>query len=143
MTLSYEYLDENNSYDFGIPAFGSRLAKIPLSKTFTQPGLQDRQINHLIDFRIDRQYNDNVRFNAGTVASQNRKNWNSIYTGRVVEQLDPLNPDKSLGDVDRFYGSVLKKSKRLLPGRTESLISRPMASSTKSLSRYHIGLSSR
>lgn len=103
MTLSYEYLDENNSYDFGIPAFGSRLAKIPLSRTFTQPGLQDRQINHLIDFRIDHQYNDNVRFNAGTVASQNRKNWNSIYTGRVVEQLDPLNPDKSLGDVDRFY----------------------------------------
>ncbi len=95
MTLSYEYLDENNSYDFGIPAFGSRLAKIPLSKTFTQPGLQDRQTNHLIDFRIDHQYNDNVRFNAGTVASQNRKNWNSIYTGRVVEQLDPLNPDKS------------------------------------------------
>lgn len=103
MTLSYEYLDENNSYDWGIPAFGNRLAKIPLSRTFAQPGLQNQQVNHLIDFRIDHRYNDNIRFNAGTVAARNLKNWQSIYTGRVVEKLDPQNPDRKLGDADRFY----------------------------------------
>ncbi|MCE7915926.1 MAG: TonB-dependent siderophore receptor, partial [Nitrosomonas sp. PRO4] len=103
LSFSYEYLDENKGYDYGIPAFGNRLANIPRSRTFTNPGLQDHQTNHLIDFRIDHRYNDNFRFNAGTVAAQNRKNWESLYTGRVVEQLDPLNPDRKLGDVDRFY----------------------------------------
>lgn len=103
LILSYEYLDENNGYDWGTPAFGERLAKIPRSRTFTNRGLQDKQTNHLLDFRIDHRLNDQIRFNAGTVAAQNRKQWEAIYTGRVVEKLDPANPNRRLGDADRFY----------------------------------------
>lgn len=103
MILSYEYLDENNGYDYGTPAFGNRLADIPRSRTFTNPGLQDKQTNHLIDFRIDHRLNDRIRINAGTVAAQNRKQWNAIFTRRVTEKLDPANPDREPGDVDRAY----------------------------------------
>ncbi len=103
LILSYEYFDEKNGYDYGTPAFGNRLADIPRSRTFTNRGLQDKQTTHLIDFRIDHRLNDKIRFNAGTVASQNSKQWNSIYTGRVVERLDPLNSGRQIGDVDRFF----------------------------------------
>lgn len=113
LSFTYEFLNEKQVYDYGIPAFGNRMADIPITRTFTNPGIHNRQTNHVIDFRIDHRYNDHIRFKAGTVAAQNSKDWEAIYTGRVTEKLDPTNPSRNIGDVDRFYWFSPEKVKTL------------------------------
>ncbi|MEQ1561041.1 MAG: TonB-dependent siderophore receptor, partial [Methyloglobulus sp.] len=83
LTLSYEHFDESNAYDYGFPAYGDKIAQIPISRTFINPGVQDDQTNDVIDFRVDHQFNDRIKLNAGTVASQNKKQWEAIYTGKA------------------------------------------------------------
>lgn len=98
-TLSYEYFDENNAYDYGIPAVGNQLARIPISKTFVgRSDLRNSTTNNLVDFRIDHRVNDQVKLNAGVVSSQYEKYWQGFYTGRVNET-----PGNSFGNAARSY----------------------------------------
>ncbi len=90
LTLSYEYMDDNYAYDWGIPAFGNQLAKLPRSKTFAQSGLSNNATNHIIDFRLDHRVNDNIKLNAGAVGYLTKKQWEGIYLGRVDE--NPKSP---------------------------------------------------
>jgi iron complex outermembrane recepter protein len=103
LTLMYEHFDENNSYDSGTPAFGTGLANIPRSRSFMQQNLTNTNTNDLIDFRIDHRFNDNIKLNAGSAYSHNQKNWETVYLGGVVEELDPTDPSKKIGDVKRNY----------------------------------------
>ncbi len=103
LTLSYEHFDENNSYDSGTPAFGKGLADIPRSRSFMQSNLTNTNTNDLIDFRIDHRFNDNIKLNAGSVYSHNKKNWETVYLGTVAEKLDPLKPTLRIGDAKRNY----------------------------------------
>jgi len=90
LTLSYEHFDENNAYDFGIPAYGIHLAKIPISRSFTgTPGLKNSTTNDLIDFRIDHRFNDHIKLNAGAVGSHYDKYWQAIYTGSAGTKDEP------------------------------------------------------
>jgi iron complex outermembrane receptor protein len=98
-TLSYEYFDENNAYDYGIPAIGNQLARIPISRTFVgRSDLRNSTTNNLVDFRIDHRLNDQVKLNAGVVSSQYQKDWQGFYTGRVNET-----PGSSFGNATRNY----------------------------------------
>ncbi len=99
LTLTYEHFDEDNSYDHGTPALGDRLAPIPRTRTFMDPDLTNTNTNDLIDFRIDHQVNDHVKLNAGTVYSQNKKQWETVYLGRVNEDAT----SSTFGDVSRNY----------------------------------------
>ncbi|MFI3197929.1 MAG: TonB-dependent siderophore receptor [Methylococcaceae bacterium] len=108
LTLSYEHFDENNSYDNGTPAIelagrgkgNAQLAPIPRSRTFMDPNLTNTNTNDLIDFKIDHIVNDKIKLNAGTVYSQNKKQWESVYLTRV----DDINPNSaSFGNVNRNY----------------------------------------
>ncbi len=97
LTLSYEHFEDNNAYDFGIPAIGSRLAQVPISRTYGgSPDMKNNTHNNLFDFRIDHRFNDRVKLNAGAVSSQYDKYWRSVYLSRVNEQ-----PGPSFGDVRR------------------------------------------
>ncbi|NOS74180.1 MAG: TonB-dependent receptor, partial [Methyloglobulus sp.] len=99
LTLMYEHFDENNSYDSGTPAFGTGLADIPRSRSFMQSNLTNTNTNDLIDFRIDHRFNENIKLNAGSVYSHNQKEWETIYLGRVNEDVTSAN----YGDVTRNY----------------------------------------
>ncbi len=99
LTLMYEHFDENNSYDSGTPAFGTGLADIPRSRSFMQKNLTNTNTNDLIDFRIDHRFNDHVKLNAGSVYSHNQKEWETIYLGRVNEDVTSAN----YGNVARNY----------------------------------------
>ena len=108
LTLSYEHFDENNSYDNGTPAIelagrgkgNAQLAPIPRSRTFMDPNLTNTNTNDLIDFKIDHIVNDKIKLNAGTVYSQNKKQWESVYLSRV----DDITPNSaSFGNVNRNY----------------------------------------
>ncbi len=103
LTLSYEHFDENNSYDNGTPSFGKRLAPIPRTRTFMDPDLTNTNTTDLVDFRINHRFNDNIKLNAGAVYAHNKKHWETVYLGRVVEELDPEDPTKRIGDVVRNY----------------------------------------
>ncbi len=99
LTLMYEHFDENNSYDSGTPAFGKGIADIPRSRSFMQSNLTNTNTNDLIDFRIDHRFNDKIKLNAGSVYSHNQKEWETIYLGRVNEDVTSAN----YGDVTRNY----------------------------------------
>ena len=108
LTLSYEHFDENNSYDNGTPAIelagrgkgNAQLASIPRSRTFMDPNLTNTNTSDLIDFKIDHIVNDKIKLNTGTVYSQNKKQWESVYLSRV----DDINPNSaSFGNVNRNY----------------------------------------
>ncbi len=101
LTLSYEHFDENNAYDWGLPAFGGRLNQIPISRNLAAtPDLHNSTTRDLIDFRIDHRFNDNIKLNTGTVATHYNKNWEAIYTGRPNEDPTDNIPD---GEVSRSY----------------------------------------
>lgn len=98
-TLSYEYFDENNAYDYGVPAVGNQLARIPISRTFVgRSDLRNSTTNNLVDFRIDHRVNDRIKLNAGVVSSQYQKYWQGFYTGRVNETAG-----NAFGNVSRNY----------------------------------------
>ncbi|MDO9105927.1 MAG: TonB-dependent receptor [Methylovulum sp.] len=108
LTLSYEHFDENNSYDNGTPAIelsgrgtgNAKLAPISRSTTFMDPNLTNTNTNDLIDFRIDQHINDKIKLNAGTVYSQNQKQWETVYLTRVDDRI-PGSPE--FGNVNRNY----------------------------------------
>ncbi|MEQ1560748.1 MAG: TonB-dependent receptor plug domain-containing protein [Methyloglobulus sp.] len=103
LTLSYEHFDENNSYDNGTPSFGNKLASIPRSRTFMDPSLTNTNTNDLIDFKIDHRFNNNIKLNADTVWSHNKKQWETAYLRTVAQKLNPEKPTLEIGDVDRYY----------------------------------------
>jgi len=103
LALQYEHFDETNSYDNGTPSFGKGLASIPRSRTFMDPDLNNTNTTDLVDFRIDHRFNDNIKLNAGSVYAHNKKDWETVYLGRVAQELDPTNPTKKIGDVARNY----------------------------------------
>lgn len=93
MTLSYEHFDENNAYDWGLPAYGGRMNRLPISKSLAAtPDLHNSTTRDLIDFRIDHRFNDHAKLNAGTVASHYDKFWEAIYTGSTGP-VDAPNPN--------------------------------------------------
>jgi iron complex outermembrane recepter protein len=101
LTLQYEHFDENNSYDSGTPSFGKGLAPIPRSRTLMDPDLTNTNTTNLVDFRIDHRLNDKIKLNAGSVYANNKKHWQTLYLGRVAQQLDPNDPSVQIGDVSR------------------------------------------
>lgn len=97
MTLSYEHYEDNNAYDYGIPAVGNQLARIPISRNLTGiSGNRNSTNNNLYDFRIDHRVNDNIHLNGGVVASQYDKYWNSVYLATVN-----TTPGASYGNIGR------------------------------------------
>ncbi|MBK8816128.1 MAG: TonB-dependent receptor [Methylococcaceae bacterium] len=108
LTLSYEHFDENNSYDNGTPAIemggrgtgNAQLAPIPRNRTFMDPDLTNTNTTDLADFRIDHRFNDNIKLNAGSVYSHNKKHWESVYLSRV----DDITPGSAtFGNVNRNF----------------------------------------
>lgn len=91
LTLSYEHFDDDYTYDAGTPAFGNKIADLPISRTFSQSGLTNSMVNNTLDFRIDHRVNDHFKLNAGTLGYLTTKNWEGIYLGRINE--NPLSPD--------------------------------------------------
>ena len=99
LTLSYEHYEDNNAYDYGIPAIGNQLARIPISRSLAAvDGDRNNTNNNLYDFRIDHRFNDNIKLNTGAVASQYDKYWNSAYLATVN-----VTPGPSYGNVSRRY----------------------------------------
>jgi iron complex outermembrane receptor protein len=97
LTFSYEHYEDNNAYDYGNPAIGNQLAKIPISRGLTGvDGNRNNTNNNLYDFRIDHRVNDNVKLNAGAVASQYDKYWNGVYLATVN-----ATPGINYGNIDR------------------------------------------
>ncbi|WP_064027905.1 TonB-dependent siderophore receptor [Methylomonas koyamae] len=109
LTLSYEHFDDDYTYDAGTPAFGNKIANLPIERTFAQSGLSNSMINDTLDFRIDHRVNDHVKLNAGAVGYLTKKNWEGIYLGRVNE--NPASAD---------YQKVAR-STWFSPERTDSL----------------------
>jgi iron complex outermembrane recepter protein len=108
LTLSYEHFEEDNSYVSGIPAIelggrgtgNAHLAPIPRSRAFATDNATTNNTNDLIDFRLDHRVNDKIKFNAGTVWSRNRKQWELVYLGRV-DDIDPRSA--TFGNASRNY----------------------------------------
>lgn len=90
LTLSYEHFDDDYAYDAGTPAFGTKIADLPISRTFAQDGLRNNMTNDIIDFRIDHRVNDHIKLNAGALGYFTDKQWEGIYLARINE--DPKSP---------------------------------------------------
>ncbi len=97
LTFAYEHYEDNNAYDYGTPAIGNQLARIPISRTLTGVvGERNHTNNNLYDFRIDHRINNNIKLNAGAVASQYDKYWNNVYLATVNQT-----PGANFGNVGR------------------------------------------
>lgn len=81
--LSVEYLNEDRPYDSGIPVFGNRVAKVPITRQYDQPGLRDHRENILVDFNWAHHFNEDWTFRNGVVSSSLRQEYNELYSDSV------------------------------------------------------------
>jgi iron complex outermembrane recepter protein len=87
--LNVEYMDRKLPYDTGIPAVGNRVANVPISTNYGQPGSkfnQDPSDSTLLDFNWSHAFNDNWKLQNGFVG-----NWaNQHYREILVAVAQPL-----------------------------------------------------
>ena len=87
--LNVEYMDRKLPYDTGIPAVGNRVANVPISTNYGQPGSkfnQDPSDSTLLDFNWSHAFNDNWKLQNGFVG-----NWaNQHYREILVAVYQPL-----------------------------------------------------
>ncbi|CAG0992300.1 Metal-pseudopaline receptor CntO [Myxococcaceae bacterium] len=81
--LTVEYLNEDRPYDSGIPAYGNRVAKVPISRQYDQPGLRDNREHVLVDFNWSHHFNEDWKFTNGVVSSSQRTRLNELYSDSV------------------------------------------------------------
>ncbi len=77
--LTLEYLNYDFVYNSGIPAFGDRIAPVPISREYGQPGLDDNRENTLLDFNWSHRFNNTWKFQNGVVWSTYDSTFNEIY----------------------------------------------------------------
>lgn len=78
-TLSFEYLDEDRTYDSGIPVIGNHIAPVPISRSVTQEGLADRGSGWLVDFNWSHGFNDDWKLTGGVLASDGTASLQEVY----------------------------------------------------------------
>jgi iron complex outermembrane receptor protein len=97
--LSFEYLDEDRTYDSGIPLVNGRFASVPISRTVTQKGSADRGSSWLVDFNWTHEFNDYLKLRNGVLASDGTSSMQEIYANGAAD---------ANGNVDRggWLGSL-------------------------------------
>lgn len=88
-----EYLDEHRAYDSGIPVIGNRIAPMPISRSFSQEGLADKNSYWLVDFNWIHRFNDNWKLRNGVLASEGKMGFQEVY----VEDKAAANGDATRG----------------------------------------------
>ena len=84
--LTVEYLNEDRVYDSGIPAIGDKIAPVPITRQYDQPGLFDTYESVLVDFNWSHQFNDDWKIQNGVVSNnQNNENNETFTRGRLVD----------------------------------------------------------
>jgi len=97
--LSVEYMDDNRTYDAGLPVTGNRVAPAPISRTFVQEGLVDKDSYWLVDFNWTHSFNDNWKLRNGMVVVDGDAGLQEVYAdGRAA-----LNGDTPRG---AWFGSL-------------------------------------
>ena len=86
LNFTLEYLHENRPYDSGIPAFGNRVANVPISRQYDQPGLHDKRENVLLDFNWSHHFNDAWRLQNGVVYYSRNQTYNELYSASVSDR---------------------------------------------------------
>ncbi len=107
--LSMQYLDYDFVYDSGIPAFGNRIAPLPISRNFAQPGLglTDNRNNVLLDFNWSHRFNDNWKFQNAVVWSNSDFTYNEIYAVNSASVINNRIPREAwFGDADAYLTTV-------------------------------------
>ncbi|WP_415878154.1 TonB-dependent siderophore receptor [Methylomonas sp. TEB] len=79
LNLSVEYLDDEKTYDSGLPVTGNRVAPAPISRTFAQQGLADKDSYWLVDFNWSHSFNDNWKIRNGMVIVEGDANLQETY----------------------------------------------------------------
>lgn len=70
VNLTYEYRNETDQFDSGIPAIGNRPAPVPISRRFDkQPGLDSGNEVHLVDFNVSHRFNQDWTVRGGFLGS--------------------------------------------------------------------------
>ena len=85
--LNMEYSNNNTTYDNGLPAVGNRVANVPISRNYSQPGFnKDNLQSTLIDFNWSHSFNKDWKVTNGIVA-----NWaNNEFREVPVAYFQPL-----------------------------------------------------
>lgn len=81
--LTVEHFNEDRPYDSGIPAYGRRVASVPISRQYDQPGIHDNREHTLIDFNWSHSFNEDWTFRNGVVANWLDFDVNEIYSDSV------------------------------------------------------------
>jgi iron complex outermembrane receptor protein len=109
VNLTLEYLNYEFGYDSGIPALGKRVAPIPISRNFGQPGLglTDIQENTLVDFNWSHRFSDNWKFRNGVLWSHSNFRFNDIYASSGASIIDNrVNREAWFGHADADLHTV-------------------------------------
>jgi iron complex outermembrane receptor protein len=70
LNLSYEYRNETNQFDSGVPAVGNRPANVPISRRYDkQPGLNGGNEVHVLDFNLTHRFNSQWTLRSGLLGS--------------------------------------------------------------------------
>ena len=89
--LSLEYMDRNLPYDTGIPAQGNRVANVPISNNYGQPGKkfnQDPSESVLLDFNWSHAFNDDWKLENGFVGNWATNRYREILVAIYQPELD-------------------------------------------------------
>jgi iron complex outermembrane receptor protein len=98
--LTVEYLNEDRVYDSGLPAIGDRIANVPISRQFDQPGLNDNHEYWLVDFNWSHNFNDNWKIRNGVVALEYYQDNQETYTNAVLADNRTIERWTWFGDPD-------------------------------------------
>ena len=93
--LNLEYMYDNPSMtDTGIPAVGNRVANVPISRNYSQPGQFDKDTieSTLIDFNWSHAFNEHLKVSNGIVANLVDYNFRDVPVAYVQTQLEEDNP---------------------------------------------------
>lgn len=98
--LSLEYLNEDRVYDSGLPAVDNRVANVPITRQYDQPGLNDNHEYWLVDFNWSHNFNDNWKIRNGVVALEYYQNYQEIYVNGMLPDNRTLERWTWFGDPD-------------------------------------------
>ena len=93
--LNLEYMNDNpNMTDTGIPAIGKRVANVPISRNYGQPGKfnKDTIESTLIDFNWAHAFNEHLKISNGVVANLVDYKFRDLPVAYVQTQLEGINP---------------------------------------------------
>ena len=104
--LTVEYLREHVVYDSGLPVIGNRIANLPITRQFDQPGLFDTHEHTLVDFNWWHQFNDDWKIQNGFVSLHYDAQWNETYSGRLLPDNRSLQRFAWFGEEDLDMNTV-------------------------------------